>query len=198
VSKFINYYEILGIQSTATESEIRKAYHTLAKQYHPDRNHDSKANYTMQLINQSYEVLKNPGRRSQFDALLRQYESSAQNQSTRQGYQTPPFSTAETFSAWQESSMPHQSTRQEYQTPPFSTAGRYSTWQGSPKSPGRFVLFFFLSFACFFIVLGIARLVSGDRALLSTIASSIAFLLLGLACLSLPLRMLMLKNKRKL
>lgn len=46
MSKFINYYEILGIQSTATESEIRKAYHTLAKQYHPDRNHDSKANHT--------------------------------------------------------------------------------------------------------------------------------------------------------
>lgn len=196
MSKFINYYEILGVQSTATDSEIKKAYHTLAKQYHPDHNHDSKANYMMQRINESYEVLKNPARRSHFDTLLRRYESSAQNQSTWREYQTPPFGTAETFSAWQESSMPHQSTRQGDQTSPFSTPGTYSTWQGRPKPPGRFVFFFFLSFALFFIVLAMARFLLDDRTLVSTIASSIAFFLLGLACLALPLRMLMLKHKR--
>lgn len=64
-----NYYITLGIKQTATDSEIKKAYHKLALQYHPDKNPDARneAEIKFKKIVEAYEVLSNPSKRSLYD-----------------------------------------------------------------------------------------------------------------------------------
>ena len=55
----MDLYEILEIKSTATEIEIKKSYHRLAKIYHPDKNKNIDANEKFQRIQSAYEILSN-------------------------------------------------------------------------------------------------------------------------------------------
>jgi curved DNA-binding protein CbpA len=63
-----DYYAILGISPTATESEIKKAFRRLAVRYHPDKNSSADAKPRFQEINEAYDVLGDAGKRSQYDA----------------------------------------------------------------------------------------------------------------------------------
>jgi preprotein translocase subunit Sec63 len=49
-------YEILGVPRNATKQEIKKAYYTLAKKYHPDTNKDPGAHQKFTEISNAYEV----------------------------------------------------------------------------------------------------------------------------------------------
>jgi len=60
-------YETLDLQDGATESEIKKAYRKLARQYHPDVNKDPKAEDKFKEINAAYEVLKDKDKKAQYD-----------------------------------------------------------------------------------------------------------------------------------
>ncbi len=63
-----DYYEVLGIDKSASDADIKKAYRKLAKQYHPDVNPgDTVAEAKFKEANEAYEILSNPQKRSQYD-----------------------------------------------------------------------------------------------------------------------------------
>ncbi|MBC3539568.1 DnaJ domain-containing protein [Rufibacter sediminis] len=83
-----NYYHILGVSSSATSAEIKRAYKRLALKWHPDKNpHDSHAEERFKQVNDAYQVLSDPRRRAAFD-LQQQYE---QQRRQAQAYATPRY-----------------------------------------------------------------------------------------------------------
>jgi curved DNA-binding protein CbpA len=69
----ISAYDVLGVGARSDRGEIRAAYVNLAKQLHPDRNAGSvQAEQRLREVNQAYELLKDPKRRSAYDQLLQQ------------------------------------------------------------------------------------------------------------------------------
>lgn len=62
-----SFYDILGVDKTASDSEIKKAYRTLSLKYHPDRNSDPDAKTKIQDINEAYETLSDNTKRQQYD-----------------------------------------------------------------------------------------------------------------------------------
>jgi len=65
------YYEILNIPKNASEKEIKKAYRTLTKKYHPDICKDEGAEEKFKDINEAYSVLSDSQKRAQYDQMTR-------------------------------------------------------------------------------------------------------------------------------
>ena len=63
-----DYYEVLGVEKTADEAALKKAYRTLAKKYHPDMNPgDKEAEKKFKEASEAYAVLSDPEKRRQYD-----------------------------------------------------------------------------------------------------------------------------------
>ncbi len=63
-----DYYEVLGVQRTANEQDLKSAFRKLAKEFHPDKNAgDPKAEQRFKEIAEAYEALKDPQKRAAYD-----------------------------------------------------------------------------------------------------------------------------------
>ena len=66
-----DFYETLGVQRNASDAEIKRAFRKLAQQWHPDVNTDPAAQERFKEINEAYQVLSDPDRRSRYDTFGR-------------------------------------------------------------------------------------------------------------------------------
>jgi len=83
-----DYYKVLGVEKTASQADIKKAYRALAKKYHPDKNKSDKgAEEKFKDISEAYEVLGDEEKRKQYDQLgsnWRQFQNTGGGQYRRQ------------------------------------------------------------------------------------------------------------------
>jgi curved DNA-binding protein len=62
-----DFYKTLGVPPTASLTDIKQAYRKLSFKYHPDRNKDPSSQSIFQTINEAYETLSDPSKRTQYD-----------------------------------------------------------------------------------------------------------------------------------
>ena len=66
----INYYEVLGLNKTATNDEIRRAYRVLARRYHPDVNPRINSEDKFRIISDAYQILSDNNKRKNYDEQI--------------------------------------------------------------------------------------------------------------------------------
>ena len=79
----MNPYQILGISPSASDDEVKKAYRTLSKKYHPDANigNPHQAEYTEKFkeVQEAYEVLSDEEKRSQYEEYMSELKKTRKN-----------------------------------------------------------------------------------------------------------------------
>lgn len=101
----INYYQLLGISSNASPEEVKKAFRSLARRYHPDVNPgDRNAEEMFKQINEAYDILSDENKRQQYDSQFlggkRRFVGSQRKKRSTSGF---PFPNANFGSFWQDS-----------------------------------------------------------------------------------------------
>ena len=82
--EYIDYYKVLGVDKSATEKEIKKAYRKLARKYHPDLNpNDAEAEKRFKQINEANEVLSNAENRKKYDKYGKDWEHAEEFEKQR-------------------------------------------------------------------------------------------------------------------
>jgi curved DNA-binding protein len=85
--EYKDYYKLLGVDRKAGNEEIKRAYRKLALKYHPDRNPDDpKAEDKFKEINEAYQVLSDPAKRSRYDQLGESYTNWQQGGAPAGGF----------------------------------------------------------------------------------------------------------------
>lgn len=82
-----DFYKTLGISKDASSEEIKKAYRKLALKYHPDRGGGEEASKEFKKVNEAYQVLSDPQKRSQYDQFGKTDFSSAGGQGGFSGFE---------------------------------------------------------------------------------------------------------------
>lgn len=73
--EYKDYYKVLGVDRNASEKDIKSAYRKLTKKYHPDLNNgDKEAEIKYRDVNEAYEVLGDPDKRSKYDQFGEQWK----------------------------------------------------------------------------------------------------------------------------
>jgi curved DNA-binding protein len=84
MAEFIDYYKVLGLNKTASDEDIKKAYRKLARKYHPDLNpNNAEAHKTFQQINEANEVLSDAEKRKKYDQYGENWKHADQYEQAR-------------------------------------------------------------------------------------------------------------------
>lgn len=84
---YIDYYKILGLEKSASQDDIKKAYKKLARKYHPDLNpNDPDAHRKFQEINEANEVLSDPEKRKKYDQYGENWKHADEFEAQKQQY----------------------------------------------------------------------------------------------------------------
>ena len=83
--QFIDYYQILDVDKSASMADIKKAYRKLARKYHPDKNpNDAEAEKKFKQVNEAYTVLSDAEKRKKYDQYGKDWEHADQFEQYRQ------------------------------------------------------------------------------------------------------------------
>ena len=92
--EYKDYYKILGVNKSANQNEIKKAYRKLAVKYHPDKNKDNKAaEEKFKEINEANEVLSDPDKRKKYDEFGENWQNYQQTGGTQGGFDWSQYRT---------------------------------------------------------------------------------------------------------
>lgn len=153
-----DYYEILGVQKTATGDEIKKAYRNLAFKYHPDRNAGNKeAEERFKQITEAYDVLGDEKKRHEYDRYGFQdnsyadYGRSYQNGYNSSTYENSVYQTEEAFWDWFNNNTGNQSNNRQYYQSSYSNYKRNKNYTKFDITI-NFLLKIFQIFMGFFLI----------------------------------------------
>jgi curved DNA-binding protein len=74
--QYKDYYKILGVERTASDADIKKAFRKLAHKYHPDVSKEKDAEEKFKDVNEAYQTLSDPEKRAAYDQLGQRKEGS--------------------------------------------------------------------------------------------------------------------------
>ncbi|KZF25689.1 DnaJ-domain-containing protein [Xylona heveae TC161] len=90
-SEHLNHYEILGLELSASQAEVKKQFYSLSKTHHPDRNpKDPGASSRFVKISEAYAILGSPHKRKTYDQHLQQTSSTLRDRRAAYGGTTGP------------------------------------------------------------------------------------------------------------
>jgi len=96
IMEYKDYYKIMGLDRSASQDDIKRAYRKLARKYHPDVSKEPDAEIKFKELGEAYEVLKDAKKRAQYDQFGQYWKEQGESQqSGKQRYYNQSFDQAQ-------------------------------------------------------------------------------------------------------